>query len=188
MGKLLLITGDIAAGKSIFSEILSKRYKITVYQKDTLKEVLGDTIGFHNREENKRLSDAAIEIMCHIFSKVVVTGNSLILESNFHEDELKKLYEIAHNNQYDVLTLVLRGDAEILYDRYLFRMNEENRHPVHLSTSLHIKEDFIRTAEWIRNENVIGDTLLIEATNFFYQEDPSILKQIDAFMEGQSGI
>ena len=188
MGKLLLITGDIAAGKSIFSEILSKRYKITVYQKDTLKEVLGDTIGFHDREENKRLSDAAIEIMCHIFSKVVVTGNSLILESNFHEDELKKLHEIAHNNQYDVLALVLRGDAEILYDRYLFCMNEENRHPVHLSTSLHIKEDFIRTAEWIRNENVIGDTLLVEANNFSYQENPSILRQIDAFMEGQSGI
>lgn len=33
------------------------------------------------------------------------------------------------------------------------------------------------------NENVIGDTLRIEATNFSYQEDPSILKQIDAFME-----
>lgn len=118
----------------------------------------------------------------------MVTGNSLILESNFHEAELKKLHEIAHNNQYDVLTLMLRGDAEILYDRYLFRMNEENRHPVHLSTSLHIKEDFIRTAEWIRNENVIGDTLLIEANNFSYQENPSILRQIDAFMEGQSGI
>lgn len=188
MGKLLLITGDIAAGKSTFSEILSKRYKIATFQKDVLKEILGDTIGFHNREENKRLSDATIEIMCHIFSKVVITGNSLILESNFHEAELKKLHEIARNNQYDVLTLVLRGDAEILYDRYLFRMNEENRHPVHLSTSLHIKEDFIRTAKWIRNENVIGDTLLIEANNFSYQENLSILRQIDAFMEGQSGI
>ncbi len=188
MGKLLLITGDIAAGKSTFSEILSKRYKTATFQKDVLKEILGDTIGFHNREENKRLSDATIEIMCHIFSKVVITGNSLILESNFHEAELKKLHEIARNNQYDVLTLVLRGDAEILYDRYLFRMNEENRHPVHLSTSLHIKEDFIRTAKWIRNENVIGDTLLIEANNFSYQENLSILRQIDAFMEGQSGI
>lgn len=188
MGKLLLITGDIAAGKSTFSEILSKRYKTATFQKDVLKEILGDTIGFHNREENKRLSDATIEIMCHIFSKVVITGNSLILESNFHEAELKKLHEIARNNQYDVLTLVLRGDAEILYDRYLFRMNEENRHPVHLSTSLHIKEDFIKTAKWIRNENVIGDTLLIEANNFSYQENLSILRQIDAFMEGQSGI
>lgn len=185
MGKLLLITGDIAAGKSTFSEILSKRYNIAAFQKDAVKEVLGDTIGFQNREENKRLSDATIEIMCHIFSKIAVTGDSLILESNFHETELKKLHAMAHTNQYDVLTLVLRGDAEILYDRYLFRMNEQNRHPVHLSTSLHIKEDFIRTAEWIRNENVIGDTLLIEASDFSYQKDPAILKQIDVFMERQ---
>lgn len=58
-GELLLITGDIAAGKSTFSEILSKRYNIVAFQKDTVKEVLGDSIGFHNREENKRLSDAA---------------------------------------------------------------------------------------------------------------------------------
>lgn len=188
MGKLLLITGDIAAGKSTLSEILSKRYNIVAFQKDTVKEVLGDSIGFHNREENKRLSDAAIEIMCHIFSKAAVTGNSLILEANFHEAELKKLHTIAHENQYEVLTLVLRGDAEVLYDRYLFRMNEENRHPVHLSTSLHIKEDFIRTAEWIRSEKIIGDTLLIEATDFSYQEDPAIMNQIDAFMEWKSGI
>lgn len=55
MGKLLLVTGDIAAGKSTFSEILSKRYSIAAFQKDAVKEVLGDTIGFHNREENKRL-------------------------------------------------------------------------------------------------------------------------------------
>ncbi len=182
MKKLLIITGDIAAGKSTFSELLSKRYSIVAFQKDAVKEVLGDSIGFHNRKENKRLSDATIEIMHHIFSKVAVTGNSLILEANFHEAELKKLHAIAHENEYDVLTLVLRGDAEVLYERYLFRMNRENRHPVHLSTSLHIKEDFIRTAEWIRSEKVIGDTLMIEATDFSYQEDPAILNQVDTFM------
>ncbi|MDE7478751.1 MAG: deoxynucleoside kinase [Lachnospiraceae bacterium] len=39
MKKLLLITGDIAAGKSTFSKILSKRYCTTVFQKDTIKEI-----------------------------------------------------------------------------------------------------------------------------------------------------
>ena len=66
MKKLLLITGDIAAGKSTFSKILSERYSTAVFQKDTIKEILGDHIGFHNREENKILSNATIEIMCHI--------------------------------------------------------------------------------------------------------------------------
>ncbi len=42
MKKLLLITGDIAAGKSTFSKILSARYSAAVFQKDTVKEILGE--------------------------------------------------------------------------------------------------------------------------------------------------
>lgn len=183
MKKLLLITGDIAAGKSTFSKILSERYCTAVFQKDTIKEILGDHIGFHNREENKILSNATIEIMCHLFSQIAVTGNDIILEANFHEDELKKLHSIAHDNQYDVLTLVLRGNADVLYNRYIHRINEENRHPVHLTTTLDVKEDFVKVAEWIRNERIIGENLVIEATNFSYQKDTEILKQIDCFMK-----
>lgn len=62
-------------------------------------------------------------------------------------------------------------------------MNEENRHPVHLTTTLNVKDDFLKTAEWIRNEKIIGETLEIEATDFSYQENAAILKQIDFFMK-----
>lgn len=182
MKKLLLITGDIAAGKSTFSQILSQRYHIAVFQKDTIKEILGDFIGFHNREENKILSNTTIELMCHVFSRIALTGNDMILESNFHEPELKKIHSIADENHYEALTIVLQGDTEVLYQRYLHRMNEENRHPVHLSTTLDVKEDFARSAEWRRKEKVIGETLTIEATDFSYQKDPAVLKQIDSFM------
>ena len=62
-------------------------------------------------------------------------------------------------------------------------MKEENRHPVHLTTTVDVKEDFIRTAEWIRGEKIIGENFIIEATDFSYQEDPTVLNRIDAFME-----
>lgn len=182
MNKLLLITGDIAAGKSTFSRILSERYRAPVFQKDALKEVLGDRIGFQNREENKRLSHAATDLMCHIFSRVAIAGGSLILEANFHEAELEKIHAIARKNRYGVLTLVLRGDAGVLYDRYVHRMNEEGRHPVHLSTTAHVREDFFKIAEWIRRERIIGEALVIDATDFSYQKDAAILARIDSFM------
>lgn len=182
MKKLLLITGDIAAGKSTFSRILSGRYHVAAFQKDTVKEILGDFIGFRNREENKVLSNTAIEILCHIFEGIAAADESLILEANFHEEELIKLHMIAAKQQYDVLTLVLRGDAEVLYRRYLHRITEENRHPVHLSTTLDVKEDFIKTAEWIRREKIIGEKMIIEATDFSYQKNPAVLEQIDLFM------
>lgn len=183
MKKLLLITGDIAAGKSTFSQILSARYSAAVFQKDTVKEILGEWIGFQNREENKALSNAAIDVMCHIFSRISPTKADLILEANFHEKELQKLHQIAKERQYDVLTLVLRGDADVLYERYMHRIHAENRHPVHLSTTLDVRENFMKIAEFIRKETILGETLTVEATDFAYQSDPVILHRIDDFMK-----
>ena len=50
-----------------------------VFFKDSIKEVLGDTIGFSNREENKKLSNATAELMCFIFSEFGKLNKNLIL-------------------------------------------------------------------------------------------------------------
>ena len=55
--------------------------------KDSIKEVLGDTIGFSNREENKKLSSASMELMFFIFSEFASLEKDLILDSNFHKSE-----------------------------------------------------------------------------------------------------
>ena len=78
MKKLLLITGDLATGKSTFSNILSQRYKVNVFFKDSIKEVLGDTIGFTDRAENKKLSEASMRLMLFIFSEFAKLGKDLI--------------------------------------------------------------------------------------------------------------
>ena len=100
MKKLLLVTGDLAAGKSSFANILSKRYDTNVFFKDSIKEVLGNTIGFSNREENKKLSKAAMELIFFIFSEFGKLNKNLILESNFHTSELERLHEIAYDINY----------------------------------------------------------------------------------------
>ena len=183
MKKLLLITGDLATGKSSFANILSNRYNTNVFYKDTIKEVLGDTIGFSNREENLKLSNATIELMCFIFSEFCNHNQNLILEANFHQIELEKLHKIATKNDYDVLTIVLRGNIEILHKRYLNRIHNENRHPVHLSTTLEIYEDFKKYIEKSRKEEIVGKKINIDANNFLYQTDKEILVKIDKFMK-----
>ena len=182
MKKLLLITGDLATGKSTFANILSKRYDTNVFFKDSIKEVLGDTIGFSNREENKKLSNATMELMFFIFSEFGKLNKNLILESNFHTTELERLHKMAFENNFEVLTIVLRGDIEILYKRYLNRMHNENRHPVHLSTTLDVFDDFKGCTEYLRTEKIPGNTICINADDFSYQTDKEILRQIDEFM------
>lgn len=183
MKKLLLIMGDLATGKSTFANILAKRYNTSVFCKDTIKEVLGDTIGFANREENLKLSKATMELMIFMFSEFAKLEKDLILESNLHTAELERFHQIASKNGYDVLTVVLRGDVEVLHKRYLNRMYNENRHPVHLSTTMDVFEDFKGYTEHSRKEVIPGDVIEINADDFSYQMDAELLKTIDEFMK-----
>ena len=117
MSRLLLIMGDLATGKSTFAKILSQRYGVNVFGKDSIKEVLGDNIGFTNREENLKLSKATMELMMFVFSEFAKLNKPLILESNFHTGELERLHGIAREYRYEVLTLVLHGNVDILHQR-----------------------------------------------------------------------
>jgi predicted kinase len=123
-----------------------------------------------------------MELMFFLFSKFAKLGKPLILESNFHTEELKTLHKLAAEQDYDILTLVLRGDVELLHKRYLHRMQNENRHPVHLSMTLDVFEDFKAYWERSRKEEILGAILEIDANEFSYQEDETIFSKIDAFM------
>ena len=184
MKKLLLIAGDLATGKSTFANILGERYDTNLFFKDSIKEVLGDTIGFSNREENLRLSNASMELMIFIFSEFVKLNKNLILESNFHTSELERFHKIASENDYEVLTLVIRGDVEILHKRFINRIQNEKRHPVHLSVSLDVFDDFRSSLERSRREHIPGNVFYLNADDFSYQTDKEIFAKIDEFMYG----
>lgn len=182
MKKLLLIMGDLATGKTTFANSLSGRYDTAVFIKDSIKEILGDTIGFTNRAENLKLSRATGELMGYIFTQFAKVNKDLIMESNFRVAELEKLHKIAAEYDYQVLTLMLQGDAAILHPRYLNRMHNENRHPVHLCAQFNTFEGFKEYIESLRAAQILGTVLRINADDFSYQSDPEILAQIDEFM------
>lgn len=181
MKKLLLVMGDLATGKSIFSAMLSQRYDVNVFNKDSIKEVLVDHIGFSNREENLKLSAVTIELMIFLFSEFTKLDKDLILEANFHKADVERLYEMAADHGYEVLVLLLRGDLEILHNRYLNRIYNENRHPAHLSAALDIFEQFKDYIETARKEEIDGNVIQINANDFSYQTDKELLAKIDDF-------
>lgn len=182
MKKLLLIMGDLATGKSTFANMLSKRYNTVLFCKDTIKENLSDTFGYSNREENLKLSRGTAELFYLIISQFGKVEQDLILESNFRIGELEKIQEIAAEYEYQVLTLVLRGDIKILHQRYLNRMNNENRPAVHLCADFNTIEGFGAYLESLRSSNVPGEVIDIDANDFSYQTDTGIRAIIDGFM------
>ena len=80
--------GYLAALKSTLSKQLSQDTNIPCLNKDNMKEVLGDTIGFQNREQNQALSNATFQIMKFIAEKELELNRDVIIESNFKRNEL----------------------------------------------------------------------------------------------------
>lgn len=182
MPKAIILLGDLACGKSTFSNILSKRYKCLCLNKDTIKEILADEIGFKNREENLKLSKLTYRLMTYVFKMNAVSEKNIILEANFHKDELDELYSIMYSLNYEVLTLNLTADIDILYQRFLNRAHNQNRHPVHISGNLlnyDVFKDYILNNRELNFKNPL---INIDASTFDYQ-DVDNLKIIDEFMD-----
>lgn len=142
MKKLLLITGELASGKSTLAHADLRSYPILGVTKDRMKEILADTVGFSDRAENRVLSNAVFATMHYLFLQAAEGSLPLLLESNFRQHELDLLYAEAERLGYSVLTVALTGDLTVLHRRFLARIASGTRHRAHRMQDLTEPEDF----------------------------------------------
>ena len=164
MNKLILISGDLAAGKSTLAKRLGDYLSYVVINKDELKEIECDVFDYSNREENRKLSVASMKNMIHFFSRLAKAGVDTILEANFRSEEVCEIADIAEEFGYSVILLMLEGDQNLLYQRFLERM--ENRHRAHISIGL--QNDFSKFVEYnnyLRNQDLVYEPHTIDVTD-----------------------
>jgi predicted kinase len=82
-GKLIVITGYLASGKSTFARRLSLTINVPYVIKDTFKIAICASIPITNREEGSRFSAVAFDGMMYIAERLLETGRSVIIEGNF---------------------------------------------------------------------------------------------------------
>ena len=128
----ILVTGIPAAGKSTMSEAMSKKLKLPVISKDTIKELLFDHIGFQSREEKVNLGIASMEIMYYVAGQLMKVGQSFILENNFEYSSEHGIKNLLEKYQYCALTITLTGDYKVIYQRFLERESSPDRHRGHV--------------------------------------------------------
>src|SRR5690606_8718977 len=119
---------------STLASALSEQLRIPFIIKDNLKEIVCDIFGFHNRQENRLLSEAAVNSMIYFFDQIAKVGQDLIVEANFRSPELARIKAIAEQNAYQVVLILLTGDIRLLYQRFLDRLPA--RHIAHRVDSI----------------------------------------------------
>ena len=160
---IVFVSGLLASGKTVFSEYLSEQLGVLVVNKDYLKEILCDTVGFTDRDENLKLSGATHHIMRHIAENCMKIGLPIILESNFNPGDAVYFKGEIEKYRYKAVTVTLTGDKKVLYERFMKRW--ENRHPGHKSFDPNW-EDFNNQQEGWQRFDVGGEKLTVDTTFF----------------------
>ena len=174
MRKIILIGGDLASGKSTYSKFLANKFNLTLINKDTLKEILGDNIAVSNRAENKKLSVISFELIKYFIES---SRENIIVESNFKPYEMSELEKYQEFNQ--ILSFHFRGDNEFLHQRFQKRLNE-NRHHVHKSQDFTDINDFIKVLEELRSVKYIGKVINVDVTKYNHINEALELTEIVA--------
>lgn len=180
MSKIIIVTGHLAALKSTISHRLSEDLKITVLNKDTMKEVLGESIGFQNREENLRLSHATYDMIKYLLKKAIELNQNIIIESNFKRHELNDLKKLLTTFDCKSLTLFCTGDSNILYERYVKR--QPFRHKVHTSTGLLSYEVFSEVMKEYHIDDCFYHKVIIDTTHFNDENYQDIINHVNLFI------
>lgn len=180
--KLVLVNGDIATGKSHFALILKERFNLPLYTKDEFKERFADESPCSTYQESHLLSIKAMNALIDEFIKNAPKNADLILEANFREEHLKEIERIAKQYHYQILNLNLVGTPEVLYQRYVNRRDNENRHPVHAINKLNNFESFKNYCESRKKEYKCGKVIEINTDDFSYQNNEELLNTIKQFL------
>ncbi|RCW17541.1 kinase [Streptococcus gallolyticus] len=136
---LILIAGPPATGKTYLVNLIVKvqpqLYKITP---DELKEDIADSKGFNNLVEKASLENIVWKAYYQAIDAYMMVGKKVILsEYPFSNKQKSQLNELAKKYSYDILTVRLVADFEVLWERRLKRDREEDRHLSHIMTHYH---------------------------------------------------
>ena len=169
MNKVVLITGDLAAGKSTLADNLSKALNFTCIKKDSVKEIICDSVGFTNREENRRISVAAVNSMILFLEHNLKVGGEVILEDNFRLSEILQIKELINSYKAQLFVIYLYGDNKVLYNRFLSRV--PTRHKAHLSIGLDKDYNkYVAYVQELRDQLTGIDCLKLDMINLSKEE------------------
>lgn len=171
-GKLIVITGYLAAGKSTFARRLGRELGAPCFIKDTFKSAICESVSITDRAESSRFSVVTFDAMCYAAERLLEAGLPVILEGNFTPpgvkpaDEAGRLRDLAARYGAPVLAFRFRGDTEVLRQRFLQREGTPERGQANRMFEAVSRETFERLCRNLEGVDLGGETVDIDTTDF----------------------
>lgn len=171
-GKIIIIEGYLASGKSTFARKLSNETRIPCFIKDTFKIALCKSVGSLSREESSRFSAVTFDGIMYAAERLLETGNPVIIEGNFTPAGVKKTNEAGEIRRLiekygcSPLTFKFTGSTRVLFQRFVNREGSPERGQANTMQIPFSYEDFSLWCHNLDNFDVGGEVVMVDTTNF----------------------
>jgi predicted kinase len=144
---LFIVSGPPSSGKTTLAKAIATKFNLPLITKDSLKEILFDTIGWQDRAWSRRLGSASFSLLHYILDAFMITGQPIIIEGNFKpEFESHEISSRLKKFNYLPFQIMCQTDGRVLFDRFKRRSESGDRHPGHCDTGNYdeLKPDLIK--------------------------------------------
>jgi predicted kinase len=175
---LIIIAGLPATGKSTLAKKLSEHFQYPIMEKDEIKELLFDTVGYANLAAKRALDRGATDTLLYSAEILLKSGSSLILVNNFESSMSERVNRMIASCNANTVTVFLTGNADVLHARYVERDKNKKRHQGHTfidrypplpgdNTELPMTREYFAERferEGMSEFKIIGERIEIDAT------------------------
>ncbi len=185
---IVIITGDLASGKTSYGIKISNTLGIPFFSKDKIKEVLYDSISGGNDldyESKRKIGSTSYDIFYYIIEEQMKSGMPLVAESNFTEESIPIIKELLTKYNYKCVTVKFTGDLHVLHDRFIKREYSDERHSGLFSNGKFDNyEVFESRASVLRNFKIDDNEIIVDTTDFNTVDYDSIINYIKGVVYG----
>lgn len=166
---MIIITGELAAGKTSYGKKISRALEIPFFSKDKIKELLYDSFSCENLDygAKRKLGATSYSIFYYIMEEQMKVGKTLIVESNFVKESVPIIKKLLKKYNYKSITIRFEGDLQILHKRFLKREYSTERHIGLVSNGVfddfkNFEQATLKSKEFKMSNN----ELLVDTTDF----------------------
>ncbi|HSF79983.1 MAG TPA: AAA family ATPase [Anaerolineales bacterium] len=130
---LVIVTGPPCTGKTSLGQRLAEDLRLPFINKDGIKELLVERLGWKDRAWSRALSHASYDILYYLLENLLRSGSSLVVESNFKPANDNPRFNSLHaRHRFYPLQVICRAEPAVVMQRCAARAASGERHPGHV--------------------------------------------------------
>ena len=199
MNKLILLAGLPGAGKSYLCDLIIEQDKdVLLLSQDDIKEKLFDEIGFNNLEEKEKVIEQCRKEYYDLIASEMDKQKKLMLDYPFSDKQVGIIDKLSKQYGYEILTIRLVGDLDVIFERRIQRDLRKDRHLAHMVSKYHKgdclddhrKADCLITYEGFLQickerqyaKFQMGQLIEVDVSDFSKVDYPLIVQQVVKFL------